>query len=57
MSQNKPLGHLGIIMDGNRRWAKNQGLPTLEGHRRGYDKLKKAASWCIKKNIKILMSH
>ena len=54
MSQNKPLGHLGIIMDGNRRWAKNQGLPALEGHRRGYDKLKKAASWCIKKNIKIL---
>jgi undecaprenyl diphosphate synthase len=27
--------HLGIIPDGNRRWAKAQGLPTLEGHRRG----------------------
>jgi undecaprenyl diphosphate synthase len=27
--------HLGIIPDGNRRWAKSHGLPTLEGHRRG----------------------
>lgn len=29
--------HLGIIPDGNRRWAKAQGLPTLEGHRRGLE--------------------
>lgn len=28
--------HIGIIPDGNRRWAKERGLPTLEGHRRGY---------------------
>ena len=27
--------HLGIILDGNRRWAKNRRLPSLEGHRRG----------------------
>jgi undecaprenyl diphosphate synthase len=27
--------HLGIIPDGNRRWAKSQGLPSIEGHRRG----------------------
>ncbi|MFA6603686.1 MAG: polyprenyl diphosphate synthase [Patescibacteria group bacterium] len=35
-----PIRHLGIILDGNRRWAKAQGLPTLEGHRRGYENLK-----------------
>jgi len=29
--------HVAIIPDGNRRWAKNKGLPTLEGHRRGFD--------------------
>lgn len=29
------LTHLGFIADGNRRWAKEQGLPTLEGHRKG----------------------
>ncbi len=27
--------HIGFILDGNRRWATAQGLPTLEGHRRG----------------------
>ncbi len=28
---------LGFIMDGNRRWAKEQGLDTLEGHKRGQE--------------------
>ncbi len=32
--------HLGLILDGNRRWAKEQGLPTLEGHRRGAETFK-----------------
>jgi len=27
--------HIAIIMDGNRRWAKDRGLPAIEGHRRG----------------------
>ena len=27
--------HIAIIMDGNRRWAKERGLPAIEGHRRG----------------------
>jgi undecaprenyl diphosphate synthase len=27
--------HVAIIMDGNRRWAKEHGLPAIEGHRRG----------------------
>lgn len=31
--------HLGMILDGNRRWAKDRGLPTLEGHRKGADNL------------------
>ncbi len=29
--------HIVIIPDGNRRWAKYNGLPSLEGHRRGFD--------------------
>jgi len=29
--------HVAIIPDGNRRWAKEHGLPSLEGHRRGFD--------------------
>lgn len=32
--------HLGLILDGNRRWAKQQGKPALEGHRAGYENLK-----------------
>jgi len=30
-------GHVAIIMDGNGRWAKQHGLPRVEGHRRGAD--------------------
>ncbi|MCR5700235.1 MAG: di-trans,poly-cis-decaprenylcistransferase [Candidatus Saccharibacteria bacterium] len=33
------LVHLGIIPDGNRRWAKERGLPTIDGHKRGMDKV------------------
>lgn len=44
MSQPKPQGKaiecIGIILDGNRRWAKEKGIPTLEGHRRGFETLK-----------------
>lgn len=46
--------HIGIIMDGNRRWARSHGLPTLEGHRRGYDKIKKVGDWCLDRGIKVL---
>lgn len=44
--------HLAIIPDGNRRWARERGLPTFEGHRRGYQRGielgKKAREWGIK---------
>jgi len=46
--------HLGIILDGNRRWARERGLPTLEGHKKGLEKLKKVVEWCDEKGIKIL---
>ena len=29
--------HIAIIPDGNRRWARARGLPTLEGHRKGFE--------------------
>lgn len=41
-------------MDGNRRWAKDRGLPTLEGHRRGYSKVKKVGKWCKQRGVKVL---
>ena len=50
----KKLKHLALIMDGNRRWARSRGLPTFEGHRRGYDVMKKLPDWCSKKGIEII---
>ncbi len=35
----KNLNHLAIIMDGNRRWARNRGFEMLKGHHRGADVL------------------
>ena len=46
---------IGIIMDGNRRWAKSKGLPTLEGHRRGYDRLKDVVRWAGEAGVKHLV--
>ena len=34
--------HVGIIMDGNGRWAHAHGLPRGEGHRRGVEALRRA---------------
>lgn len=46
--------HIGIIIDGNRRWAKKKNLPFFEGHRRGLEKVKKIGKWCKKRGVKIL---
>lgn len=52
MSDSSSLpGHVGIILDGNRRWAKQQGLPTLEGHRRGAEVFKEIASHAFNKGV------
>lgn len=46
--------HLGIILDGNRRWAIDKGLPSFEGHRQGLEIVKKATGWCKNRGIKTL---
>ena len=38
--------HIGIIMDGNGRWAKKRGLPRSAGHRQGAEVFKKTINWC-----------
>lgn len=43
---------VGIIMDGNRRWAKERGVPSIEGHRAGYEKLKEVAQWAREADIR-----
>ena len=46
--------HLGIIMDGNRRWAKLKGLAPFEGHRQGLKTFEDIARYCQEKGVKIL---
>ncbi len=36
---------IGIILDGNRRWARENGLPQLEGHRKGFENFIEACRW------------
>lgn len=48
------LTHLGVIADGNRRWAKARGLPTLEGHKKGLEAIKKLVSGASKADIKYI---
>jgi tritrans,polycis-undecaprenyl-diphosphate synthase [geranylgeranyl-diphosphate specific] len=43
--------HLGIIIDGNRRWARARGLPPWEGHRAGAEKLNEFLNWCLELGI------
>ncbi|MEK9175399.1 MAG: polyprenyl diphosphate synthase [Patescibacteria group bacterium] len=43
---------IGIIVDGNRRWAKARGLASREGHRAGYNKLKEVLSWARDSGVK-----
>lgn len=46
--------HIGIIMDGNRRWAKSKNLPTLKGHYAGAENLRTIAFAAQEQGIKYL---
>lgn len=46
--------HIGIIMDGNGRWAKKRGLPRTAGHSSGAKTFQKIARYCNKIGIKYL---
>lgn len=49
------LTHVGVIMDGNRRWAKKLALKSvLSGHERGVRKLMELCSWCLDRHIPFL---
>jgi undecaprenyl diphosphate synthase len=48
---------IGIIMDGNRRWAKNQGKPSFDGHSKGYEVFKEFLNWAKEAGIKTVYSY
>ena len=47
--------HVGVILDGNRRWARAMGYTdTAEGHRRGAAKIDELLEWCVELDIPIV---
>ncbi len=54
MSEGNKLEHLAIIMDGNRRWAKEKSMMTTMGHKKGADVLVDTAKYCNEIGLKYL---
>lgn len=52
--ENKVPTHVGLIMDGNGRWAKKRNLPRSMGHQKGYQNLEKLNKHIFQKGIKVL---
>ena len=46
--------HIVLFPDGNRRWAKQNGLRSLEGHKQGYNNLLDFSEWCKNRGVKVL---
>lgn len=46
--------HIVLFPDGNRRWAKQKGIHTLEGHKQGYNNLLDFSEWCKNRGVKVL---
>ena len=46
--------HIGIIMDGNRRWAKERNLKTYDGHKKGFDIAKQMPAWFFEKGVEVV---
>lgn len=54
IDENNIPAHIGIILDGNRRWAKQRGLPPMKGHKAGAENLGKIIKFSKKTGVKIL---
>jgi undecaprenyl diphosphate synthase len=51
MEKNK-INHIGVILDGNRRYAKSANLPSFQGHEKGAEKLTQFLKWCREEKIR-----
>lgn len=49
--------HVGYIIDGNRRWAKEHGLPVYEGHLAGYNALKDVAIATLETGVRYISAY
>jgi short-chain Z-isoprenyl diphosphate synthase len=46
--------HVGVILDGNRRWAKSVGASSREGHQAGADKIAELLAWCGESGVEVV---
>ena len=46
--------HVGVILDGNRRWAADQGASTSHGHRAGGEKIVEFLGWCEEVGVEVV---
>ncbi|MDT0310568.1 isoprenyl transferase [Streptomyces sp. DSM 44917] len=46
--------HIGVILDGNRRWAKAAGSTTRQGHEAGAAKIRELLSWCEETDVEVV---
>src|SRR5690606_22564390 len=49
--------HIGYIVDGNRRWARQHGLPTYEGHLAGYDAVQEVVRATFEAGVKYVSAY
>lgn len=46
--------HVGVMLDGNRRWAREMGLSPSAGHRRGAAKINDLLTWCVEAGVGVV---
>ncbi|MDT0452436.1 isoprenyl transferase [Streptomyces hesseae] len=46
--------HIGVILDGNRRWARADGRTTEQGHQAGADKISDLLGWCAETDVEVV---
>jgi short-chain Z-isoprenyl diphosphate synthase len=46
--------HVGVILDGNRRWARSVGASSREGHQTGADKISDLLAWCADSGVEVV---
>ncbi|HLS44264.1 MAG TPA: isoprenyl transferase [Ornithinicoccus sp.] len=46
--------HVGVMLDGNRRWARLRGADTAQGHRAGADNIRPLLEWCEEAGVEVV---
>ncbi|MDQ2850693.1 isoprenyl transferase [Dermatophilaceae bacterium Sec6.4] len=46
--------HVGVMLDGNRRWARKQGTDTASGHQAGADNIEPLLTWCEEVGVEVV---